>query len=171
MNDEGAVLQTLATNRRAVLSRIAFLVLATVVLLYWISRRLPDSFPFLAGIFVVIMIYPLYRLLYLLFAGSALIVTDRGLIDRTSGLGFLSWSHIRGGTLRPYFGLKLLDLDLTDQNEILARLPLLRRLVWRYYLGQGGAFYINTSFVVGGAEALRQIISDRAPGAVIGRVV
>lgn len=65
--------------------------------------------------------------------------------------------------MRTYLGLKLLELDVVDANAILARLPRLRRFLWRHYLGQGHALYVNTSFIDGGAGALTQIISQRAP--------
>lgn len=80
-------MQTLAVNRSALLGRLALGAGVSAGWLYWASLRFPTFFPLLAAIFIPVMGYVLYRLVYLLFSGTAVIVTDRGVIDRTAGLG------------------------------------------------------------------------------------
>lgn len=114
---------------------------------------------------VAILAFALYRPARMLITGAALIVTDNGLTDFTSGLGYLAWTEIRGAEIQRYFGIDLINLNVVDEDAILTRLPILRRVLWRYFIkSSGGAFNIKVGFIVGGAEPILARIRDRATG-------
>ena len=100
-----------------------------------------------------------FRLGRLLFLDAGVVITDRGLLDRTSALRFIDWSEIRGATVRRYFGTDLVELEIMDEPKLIARLPLLDRYLWRNYIrNHGGRFNIKAGFLEGGAtELIREI--------------
>ena len=113
------------------------------------------------------MCWALYWPARLFVTGKAITITDRGLIDFTSGLGFIAWEEIKAVKLRRYFGLDLIELQVVDDVAVLTRLPLLRRAMWRYYLKRaGGTFNLKAGFIKGGAHQLLQILGTHVPSDV-----
>ena len=146
---------------------LARLVVAAIFLIaafYWLRSIDPEFGLFIAIALVAFMCWALYLPVRLIVTGNAITITDRGLVDCTSGLGFIAWEEIRGVKLRPYFGLDLIELVVVDDGAILARLSFLRRALWRYYLrSYGGAFNLKAGFIKGGANQLLQILRAHVP--------
>lgn len=116
--------------------------------------------------------YVLYRPLRILLSGTAILITDLGLVDRTMGLGFISWDEIRSATVRRSVGLDLVALDLTDLDAVLSRFPAHERVLWRYYVKKNGyGPTLAACFVEGGATLLMQLIKERAQGAASHKAV
>jgi hypothetical protein len=165
MNEQSKKSEVFSANRGAVLRRLALAGFAVAILVYWYRLRNPAAAIYMTVALVAFLIYVLYWPARMLVTGVALIVTDSGLTDFTSGLGFLAWAEIRGVEIHRYFGIDLVDLCVADEDAILARLPMLRRAMWRYFIkNSGGAFNIKAGFVVGGAEPILKTIRDRAAG-------
>jgi hypothetical protein len=166
MSEHGVVEMVLATHRMAVLKRVLFGLTLGAGLLYWFYHRDPVWFPMSAGVAVLIFAYALHLPVRLLISGEAILIADRGLVDRTSGLDFIGWQEIRSAHLESFMGLTLVGLDLTDPQEVVGRLSPLRRWVWRSHLQKQGARpTLAGSFVEGGPEALQKLINERARGA------
>jgi hypothetical protein len=114
----------------------------------------------LVVLFLSEILYPLARILV---SGVALIVTDRGLIDRTGGFNFISWAEIRGAHVKPFYWTQLIALDLVDERAVVSRQPLLRRLLLLNYLrNHTGAFNLKPAVVEGGIDALLAVVKERA---------
>jgi hypothetical protein len=125
----------------------------------------PAAAKYLAFPLVVFLAFGLYWPARMLVTGAALIFTDEGVTDFSSGLGHLAWTEIRGAQIQRYFGIDLINLNVVDEDAILTRLPILRRVLWRYFIkSSGGAFNVKTGFIVGGAEPILAKIRDRATG-------
>src|SRR5213594_4090118 len=127
MNDHGTIQTVLPADRGIILTRLLLALAFFVVFSILLSRRDPKTFPFILAFVAIVSLYTLYPLVRLLLSGDAILVTDEGLIDRTGALDFVRWSEIRGALVKPYMGLKLVELQLNDRDAVLARLSPVRR--------------------------------------------
>ena len=147
---------------------LAFFVVFSILL----SRRDPKTFPFILAFVAIVSLYTLYPLVRLLLSGQAIVVTDEGLIDRTGALDFVRWGEIRAARVKPYMGLKLIELDLNDQEAVLARVPAVRRALLRYSIRRGRVGpYLKASFVQGGVDAVMRVIEEHGTGGRSGQAV
>src|SRR5262245_47143367 len=164
MNDYGTVELALGVRRQAVLQRVLPGLAVAAALMYWSYSR--GAHPFTLGFIFLIFASGLYIPGRLLLVRDAVLVTSRGLVDRTSGLGFIAWEEIRGATLYPFMGRTLVALNLTDTQSVVARLPTLQRWALRFYLKSPGTTpTLAAPFVEGGPEALLRVINEHARGA------
>jgi len=172
MNDHGTIQLILAANRGTILTRLLLAVVVFVVLTIWFVGRDPKLFPFMIAFLAMVALYSLYPLVRMLLSGQAIIVTDEGLVDRTGALEFVRWGEIRSARVRPYMGLKLVELDLNDQEAVLARLPPIRRALLRYSIRRGVVGpYLKASFVQGGVDAVMRVLEEHGAGGPSGQAV
>lgn len=114
--------------------------------------------PLVAIIFTYFAFAPLLRLL---LTGTAVILTDQGLLARIGDVDFVAWGEISGARLQKYGGQKAVALDLRDPEAVLGRMSPIRRVVLRFYMKSGGKPMLYGSFVQGGAGHLLQLIQQR----------
>ena len=172
MSDHGSVQLIVPADKATILTRLLLSLVTALVVSYWFFVRYPRAFPSVLVFFAVIWVYTLHPLVRLLLTGKAIVLTDQGLIDRTGGLEFVRWAEIREARIRPYMGLKLVELGLTDLDAVLARLPVVRRVLLRYSIRTGSVGpYLKASFAQGGADALMRVIEQHAPGSTSPRAV
>jgi hypothetical protein len=168
VGDLGTVLRSLRTKRDVALVRLLLCLLVLGCGLYLLrlgEHGLIWFLVFVVPLVVFFLAAILYPLTHILISGVALIVTDRGLIDRTGGFNFISWAEIRGAHLRPFFWSQLIALDLVDERAVVSRQPLLRRLLLLNYLrNHTGAFSLKPAVVEGGVDALLALVKERATG-------
>jgi hypothetical protein len=97
------------------------------------------------------------RLGRLLFTDAGVVITDLGILDRTSDLGFVPWSEIQGASIQRYLGADLIELDMKDDRQLLERVSLFDRYLWKNYVrNYGGRFNIKAGFLKGGATDLHR---------------
>jgi hypothetical protein len=168
VGDSGTVLRSLRTKREVVFVRLVFCLFITACGLYFFWIRTGGLIRFLAWavpLVLFLLIEILYPLTRILISGVALIVTDRGLIDRTGGFNFISWAEIRGAHLKPFAWSQLIALDIVNERAVISRQPIVRRLLLLNYLrNHTGAFSLKPVMVEGGADALLALIKERATG-------
>ena len=69
----------------------------------------------------------------LLSPKPAVIITDRGIVDNSSGLsaGLIPWEEIAGISFTSYQSQRFLGIELKDPERLLSRLPRWKRAVMR----------------------------------------
>jgi hypothetical protein len=165
MNRHGTTEIVLAPAKATVLARLLF----ASILLAWLAYRAADRQAVaLWAIFAVLFVslaFVFYLPIRMLITGQAIVITDRGLIDCTSGWGFIGWNEIRGAEEYPYMGVTLVALNFTNLEAVLRRLSPVRRWLWRYYLRKPGRKpTVPGSFVQGGAPAVVSAVNAHAVG-------
>lgn len=118
-----------------------------------------------AAILAPIMLYVLYFPVRMLMTGTAIVMTSRGLIDYSTGLGFIGWDEIRGARATSYMGSAMVALDLENPLKVIERLPAIRAWTWRLYLKTpGNRLSLAAAFVEGGQDAVLRAIREHIPG-------
>lgn len=158
---DGIIQTVLPADRVTVLTRLLLALAILVVASVWYFGLTSNALLFSLTVLATLARYTFYPLVRLLFSGQAIIVTDKGLVDRTGALDFVRWGEVRAARIRSYKGLKLLQLDLNDQEAVLARLPAVRRVLLRHSIRSGGIGpCLNASFVQGGVAAVMRVIEE-----------
>ncbi len=96
-----------------------------------------------------------------LLTGTAIILTDQGLLDRIGDVDFVGWGEIGGARIQRYGGVKVVELDLRDPEAVLGRMSPIRRVFLRFHMKRGGKPVLYGALVQGGAEHLLQLIRQR----------
>jgi hypothetical protein len=131
-------------------------------LLYGIHLYRPQHFQICLAAISIVYLYSVIPLVRMLITGTAVIVTDRGLLDRTGGVNFVAWDEINGVQVQSCAGLTKIALDLRDAEGVLGRMSLFGRILLRFYMKRyGGKPNLTASFVEGGAEPLVRLIQER----------
>ena len=165
MNGHGSTEIVLAPAKATVLARV----LGSSIVLAWLAWRAADRQSVVLWAFFAVLSVSLAYVFYLpirmLITGQAIVITDRGLIDCTSGWGFIGWNELRGAEECPYMGITLVALNFTNLEAVLKRLSPVRRWLWRYYLKKPGRKpTVPGSFVQGGASAVVSAVNAHAVG-------
>jgi hypothetical protein len=160
----GTVVQVLPPNRRVILFRLTLAMIVLGSYFYWLSRRGRPYPTVIVVMGAVIVLYIFWPMLRLLLGGDAILITDRGLVNYTSGVVFVAWREIRAARLRSILWSKLVELDLPDPEPVLLRMsPVRRMLLRRFMRAHGGKAMLAAMFVQGGPKALLEIIRARIP--------
>ena len=112
-----------------------------------------------AGVMLLYFMWPVFRA----FAtGIAVTITQRGITSYVGGVEFVAWEEIQGARASSFWGTSRVELDLRNQDAVLARVKgirgwSLRVSVKRYGIKPG----IAASFVEGGPEAVLGAIGER----------
>ena len=110
---------------------------------------------------VAIAAYGLVHMATLLFRHRGLVLTDRGLTDYTTDLGFVPWSNIAGLQRVRSWGLQTVTLDVADLDRFLADRRLISRMLWRYAAGRLNVRpRINAAFLQD-SETIYDLLRDR----------
>lgn len=154
----------LRANRGLVAIRLALGIAVIAAGAYFlIYLAYPEFAPWAIPGLVVISTYFLFApQLRLLLTGTAIILTDQGLLARIGDVDFVAWDEISGARIQRWGGLKAIALDLRDPEAVLGRMSPIRRVVLRFYMKTyDGKPMLYGSFVQGGAEHLLQLIQQR----------
>jgi hypothetical protein len=156
----GMVQMVLAANRVTVVVRGSLAALLLAAGVYWSFSR-GDVLGWSMGIVISAGgCLTLPRLIRMLITGQAVVLTDRGVINKTSAINFVEWGEIRGAHIEDQLGITTVVLNLRNPDRVLARVPIVERALLRFSMKRYGLEpSLSAAFVEGGAEhLLSQII-------------
>ena len=148
-------------NRRAILLNLSMLA-AVEALFYWLSVRKSPHGGLVMSILAAFLVYMLWPSIRSFFTGVAVVLTDRGIVNFTGGVTFVAWDELKGAHVVSPWGLKQVELVLTDRDVVLRRVGGVRGWSLRKYVEKyGGAPSIHAYFAQGGGEAVLRAISKK----------
>jgi hypothetical protein len=150
------------TDRRAVLFRLLLsaVLIGAISFTLWIVAP-GKYFPWLLGGVVVMWLYLVGSLLRVFVTGTAFVLTERGLLAHVGDVGFVAWDEIDNARIDSSGVVETIELDLNETQAVLGRLSVLRRVLLRWYIKNGGLPSLAASFGEGGAEHLLALMRPR----------
>jgi hypothetical protein len=159
--DTGTVEEVIPVNRTAVLFLLLKLA-AVLVVVNWLPIRKPDNPWVVPSLLVPFFVYMLWPSIRALGTGVAVELTDRGIVNYTGGVTFVSWHELEDLRIRSSWGTKQVELVLRNPEVVLNRVGGLRGWSLRKYVQKyGGQPSINASLAEGGADAVLATIQEK----------
>ena len=163
MTTIGEVESGMKVNKWAVLFQLGLLVISLSAFGLWLRYQDPMYFAPVMALLGIYLTWAMWPVLCLLVSGTALVLTNRGLVNKTGSFTFVAWDEIRGARLRRKLLLfDVIELDLRDTEPMLQRLGVVRRYLMRSYLNKyQGKPTIQVSFVQVAPEMLLDTILQK----------
>jgi len=163
MAETGTVERVVRISRPAVILNLLLLAASQYLLVLWLYPRYGDLIWVSLAIVWPFLAWAMWPLLRAFIVGTAILITDRGLLNYTGGITFVAWEEIETASISSWLGMKCVNLVTRNPERVLQRVPPMRRWFLERYLNRyGGKLTIYAYLAQGGAEPLFDTIRMKA---------
>jgi len=167
MNEIGTVERVIRVDLKSLVLQILLLALVMLAARWAMPVGYRDVYPASMAFIGVVLVFSLWPVIRAAATGGgAIVITDRGLLNRTGGVGFVEWKEIASARIVSQLGMKRVELEVHNLYTVLDRIsPVRRWLLERSITKYGGKPSVYVTSVQASANEILDIINAKRHGA------
>jgi len=163
MDDIGTVERVFRVDRKVLLLQVLGFAAVLLVGRWILPERYREVYPVSVAIVIMFVLYALWPIVQAAITGTgAIIITDRGLLNRTGGVTFVAWDEITDARITSQMWQKRIELEVQNVDTVLQRVsPFRRSFLRRFITKYGGKPSVYVTCTEASAEEVLNLINTK----------